>query len=138
MRKVGWGMNLQHDAGFRPLLVLAYVDSAHAAHCGRYFRRLGWEVRLVASAGEARRLVADCNPRAVVLDTELPDESGWLTCAKIMQECPECRVFLLAPERGYDTNQNLASVNAAGVVCRQDAVDSFAETVLGECLAEAV
>ena len=138
MRKIRWRMNLQHEVGFRPLLVLAYVDSAHAAHCGRYFRRLGWEVRLVASAAEARRLVSICNPRAVVLDTELPDESGWLACAKITQESPECRVYLLAPERDHDTTQNLASVNAAGVVCRQDVIELFAETVLGECLAEAV
>ncbi len=70
------------DAVYRPLLVLAYADSAHAAQCGRHFRRLGWEVRLVTTGAEARRLCSMCTPGAVILDIDLPDESGWLTCAR--------------------------------------------------------
>jgi len=122
----------------RPLLLLAYVDSAHAVRCGRFFRRQGWDVRLVASAAEARRLLSTLSPRAVVLDTELPDESGWLACAKITQEDPSLSVILLAPERCPPTKANLANVNATALVTRQDSIESLAETILGERLAEAV
>jgi hypothetical protein len=56
--------------GNRPRMVLTYTDSAHAARCGRYFRRLGWEVHLVASAAEARRLSSSLSPSVVVLNAE--------------------------------------------------------------------
>jgi DNA-binding response OmpR family regulator len=130
-------MRFEHSV-YRPLLLLAYVDSAHAVRCGRLFRRLGWEVRLVASAAEARRLLSTLSPRAIVLDTELPDESGWLTCAKITHEDPARNVILLAPDRSPSTTRNLASVNAAALLSRQDPIEMLAETILGERLAEAI
>jgi DNA-binding response OmpR family regulator len=127
------------DAVYRPLLVLAYSDSAHAARCGRYFRRLGWEVRLVATAAEARRLCSVCTPRAVILDIDLPDESGWLTCAKMTQEETDLKVFLLAAERSKATSEeHVAKVRAAGLVSRQVSMDELAEAVMGNQLAEAV
>jgi DNA-binding response OmpR family regulator len=127
----------------RPLLLLAYADSAHAARCGRFFRRQGWEVRLVASAAEARQLLSRLTPRAIVLDTELPDENGWLTCAKIAHEdasrmAPPRKVILLAPDRSTETLQHLASVNAVALITRDDPVEAMAETILGESFAEAV
>src|SRR5205807_8268820 len=103
---------LDKNSIYRPLMILAYVDSAHAAKCGRYFRRLGWEVHLVASAAEARRLAATVHPQVTVLDTELPDESGWLTCAKLTHEDPTRKVVLLAPNRTTEAMHNLANVNA--------------------------
>jgi DNA-binding response OmpR family regulator len=123
---------------YRPLLILAYADSAHAAQCGRYFRRLGWEVHLVASAAEARRLSATEAARAVVLDTELPDESGWLTCAKLTQEDPARKVILLAPDRLPETGERLADVNAVALVTRHEGMEVLAEAVLGRQMAEAI
>jgi DNA-binding response OmpR family regulator len=127
----------------RPLLILAYADSAHAALCGRFFRRQGWEVRLVASAAEARGLLTKVTPRAIVLDTELPDESGWLTCAKIIHEdaarkAPPRKVILLAPDRSPETLRHLANINATALITRRDPVEALAETILGQRLAEAV
>ena len=113
-------------------------DSAHAAHCGRYFRRLGWDVHLVASAAEARKLATNTNPRVIVLDTELPDESGWLTCAKLTHEDPNRRVILLTPNQSPEARHNLAKVNGAALVSRQDHIDVLAETILGDSFAEAV
>ena len=123
---------------YRPVMILAYADSAHAAQCGRYFRRLGWEVHLVASAAETRRLLATLVPRVIVLDVELPDESGWLTCAKITHENPTRKVVLLAPNRAPQTLHNLANVNAVALVTRKDCIEVLAETILGKRLAEAV
>src|SRR6185295_7859134 len=41
---------LEMNANHRPRLLFGYADSSHAVAFGRYFRRLGWEVRKVASA----------------------------------------------------------------------------------------
>ena len=131
-------VGLDKNFGHRPVMIFAYADSAHAAQCGRYFRRLGWEVHLVASAAEARRLAQKTNPRVMVLDTELPDESGWLACAKLTHEDPSRRVVLLAPERTPESLENLAKINGAALVTRQDHLEVLAETILGERLAEAV
>src|SRR5207248_6982855 len=76
----------QKPLSFRPRLVLAYADSAHAALSARHFRRLGWEVHLASSGPDARRLASALTPEVVIIDTQLPDESGWLTCAKMMLE----------------------------------------------------
>src|SRR6516162_587040 len=82
----------------RPRMLLAYSDSAHAARCVRYFRRLGWEVHMVASGAEAQRLANQLLPHAIVLDVNLPDESGWLSAAKLRLLPPEHRIVLLAAE----------------------------------------
>jgi CheY-like chemotaxis protein len=34
----------------------------------------------------------------VVLDTQLPDQSGWLTCEKVLRDDPTLKVILLASE----------------------------------------
>jgi len=44
-----------------------------------------------------RRLVREAAPSVVVLATDLADESGWLTCAKLTEEFPEVRVILVGP-----------------------------------------
>lgn len=64
---------------YRPALVFAYVDSAHAARCGRYFRRLGWEVHLVNCASEAVRLAGAIGARVLVMDSRFADDAGRLT-----------------------------------------------------------
>ncbi len=129
---------LEKNVNYRPRLLLAYADSAHAVQCGRYFRRLGWEVRLVASAAEAYRLVATFNPRAIVLDTELPDESGWLTCAKITLVNPGPKVILLAPARTAEAQEQTREVKAAALFTRDQPAEALAEFILGKRLAEAV
>jgi DNA-binding response OmpR family regulator len=131
-------IGLKTNTIYRPTLILAYADSAHAALCGRYFRRHGWEVRLVASAAEVRRLLDTFSPRAIVLDTELPDESGWLTCAKIMHEDPSRIVILLAPECSPESLHQAANVNAVGLVGRHDPMEDLADMILGERLAHVV
>ena len=74
-----------------PCLVLAGFDAAVA----RAFRRRGWDVYPVNSGPEARRLARMVQADLVVLDTFLPDESGWLTCEKLTGEMPGLRVVLV-------------------------------------------
>jgi DNA-binding response OmpR family regulator len=140
----GWGKRemsagYQTEFGSRPRLLLGYADAAYASECGRYFRRLGWEVQMVASGNEARELARAYRPTVVVLDAELLDESGWLTSAKISAEHPDLRIILVADERTDDMQGRLRMVGATQSVCREDGVEALAMTVLGETsLSEAV
>src|SRR5438067_8385402 len=86
----------QTEFGNRPRLLLAYADAAYASECGRYFRRLGWEVEMVASSADARELVGEYRPNVVVLDEALLIESGWLTSAKMTIDNRDLHIIVVA------------------------------------------
>jgi CheY-like chemotaxis protein len=120
MKKKGLLMNaLHHNAvPYRPRLVLAYADSAHAAVACRQLRRLGWEVHLTSRGTEARRLARELHPDVVVLDADLHDETGWLTCAKLTQERPGQKVVLVSDSASAREERFRELVGAAAVVRR--------------------
>lgn len=122
----------------RPRLLLAYVDSIHAARAARGLRRHGWEVHLAASGAEVYRLIQEIQPRVVVLDSELPDESGWLISAKITLDPPSPSVILLAPHRTDSDAKKLSLVGAMSLIGRDDGAETLVEQVVGERLAQAV
>jgi len=80
----------------RERVVLSLNDSVFAAWIARQLRRLGWEVHMTRSGDEARRLCSELSPQVVVLDTRLQDQSGWLTCEKILRDDPTLKVILVA------------------------------------------
>jgi DNA-binding NarL/FixJ family response regulator len=118
----------------RPRLVLAHSDPGYAGSVCRFYRRLGWETHLASSAHEVRSLARRLSPEVVVLSTELPDESGWLTCDKLLHENPELKVVLVA-NRSTPRNRHFASfVGAAALVHEEAGVQTLADEV-GEVLA---
>ncbi len=118
---------------FRPRMVLAFAETIRAALSARHFRRLGWEVHLATSGADARRLARALRPQVVVLDTTLPGESGWLTCAKLTLGNPECKVVLVG-----DVNAEAAefaeTCGAARLVCRAEGLPALVEDVHGAIL----
>jgi DNA-binding response OmpR family regulator len=131
--------NYGTEYGTRPRLLLAYADAAYASECGRYFRRLGWEVEMVASGAEARDLASEYRPDVVVLDAELVDESGWLTSAKISSENPDLRIVLVAENDNEMMEDRLPMVGADRLVPRTAGAEALAMVVLGRAsLSEAV
>jgi hypothetical protein len=54
----------------------------------------------------------------VVLGTELPEESGWLTCDKLVREHPGLKVILVSVEQGLSSKQFAAFVGATTLVDR--------------------
>ena len=128
--------NSGHQA--RPRLLLAYSDSAHASQCVRYFRRLGWEVHMVASGVEAQRLVGELSPQVIVLDVDLPDESGWLSAAKIRLLPPDRRVVLLAAQADEKLRERARSLGAAGLALRGDGPEAIGALVFDQQLSVAV
>ena len=122
----------------RPRMLLAYADSAFASRCVRIFRRLGWEVHMAAGASEVQRLVDHYAPEVVVLDVDLPEESGWLTSAKLTLSQAGPKVVLLAGDHSDRLGERAAAVGAAAVVTRPDGVEALVRTVYGTTHARAV
>jgi DNA-binding response OmpR family regulator len=112
-------------------VVLAYADSEYASHCARYFRRQGWKVHLAGSAAEVRRLVRSLSRGVLVLDTGLEDESGWLTCAKLIAEHQAMRVILVAPRSNGESRALADFVGASALVSREDGPQALVSEVLG-------
>lgn len=119
------------DLGGRPRLLLAYADAAYASECGRYFRRLGWEVEMVASGVEARSIVSEYCPHVVVLDAQLLDESGWLTSAKISSANRDLRIILVSEDGAGPIQERVQMVGAEQAVCRHDGAEALANAILG-------
>ena len=84
--------------GFRPCLILAHADAGYTAQAVRTFRRHGWDVYTAQHGPQVRRLARMLQPQLVVLQADLPEESGWLTCDKLTGEIPTIRVVLVASD----------------------------------------
>jgi hypothetical protein len=116
------------ELGSRPRMLLAYADAAHASECGRHFRRLGWEVQMVASGAEARELADRFNPDVIVYDADLRDDNAWLTSADV-------QVVIVA----NDAAQHADFPDGDFVVRREDGPQALAEFIVGKSyLSEAV
>jgi DNA-binding NtrC family response regulator len=111
-------------------LVLAHSDTEFAARVKRGLARLGWEVYLVRTGDGARRFARELIPSLVVLDTDLPDESGWLVCKKLTCEQPDLRVILVTDRRGCELPRFARFVGAAALTYRQDGFAALSHEVL--------
>jgi DNA-binding response OmpR family regulator len=111
--------HLEAPLRFRPRVVLACDSSARLALIGRHFRRHGWETRHAADGAEARRLALLLAPDLVVLDADLPGESGWLTCAKLHLQRPDQKIVLISAECSEEKRQLSVFVGAAALVQRE-------------------
>jgi DNA-binding NarL/FixJ family response regulator len=118
-----------HETGGRPRLLLAYTDPAYASECGRYFRRLGWEVEMVASGSEARELVNEYHPDVVALDADLLRESDWFMSG-IGANDPNLRVVLVADSEADGVPDRLGMLGRTRVVRRDAGVEALAHTVI--------
>ena len=116
---------------YRPRMVVAYASSVHASLCARHFRRLGWEVHLASSGSDARRVAHALTPEVVILDTQLPDESGWLTCAKMALETGARKVVIVSPEITEEETRLAEAAGAAALVCRGNGMPRLVEEVIG-------
>ncbi len=106
--------------GFRPCLILAHADPAYAAQVVRAFRRHGWDVYPAQNGPEVRRLARMLEPQLVLLQADLPEESGWLTCDKLTSEWPDCKVVLVSAEPTPSRAAFASFVGAAALVDRKD------------------
>jgi len=121
---------LRKSVGIRDRVVVALNDTVFAAWIARRLRRLGWGAHLAHSAAEARRLTAEFSPQVVVLDTRLWDQSGWLTCEKILRYDPTLKVVLVASQRARDGDAFAKFVGAAALIHQEDGVQALIDEIV--------
>jgi DNA-binding response OmpR family regulator len=118
----------------RPCLVVVYPNATYANAVCRYYRRRGWETHVAASAYEARQLAHALTPEVIVLGTDLPDESGWLICDKLLLERPEQKVVLVT-NHSSPINRHFAEfVGAVALVHEEAGIQALAEEIDGAML----
>ena len=119
------------NAPYRPCLILAHADPVYAELTCRSFRRRGWDVYRAGTGPEARRLARMMQPELVLLDTDLPEESGWLTCDKLIREQPHARVILVGTATAPQDEQFAAFVGACALVNRAGSMTLLLEDACG-------
>lgn len=123
---------------YRPRMVLAIDDSAYAAQAGRYFRRHGWEVHLVADGAAVFKQVEACGGSVLILDSAILDGSGWLYWNEWLADQVGLRVVLLVPQRTPHALRLQETLGAAALICHGDELESLSEAVLASSFAEAI
>ncbi len=78
-------------------LIVGHIDDGFVARVCRHFQEMGWDVFPAETADEVRRQAAVAPASIVILPTAFHEESGWLTCAKLVREHPEHRIILVGP-----------------------------------------
>src|SRR5262245_31795749 len=131
---MGATMVARGQRAFRPRLVLGHADADYTSPVSRHFRQLGWEVHVARTGDAVRRLVSTLDPMVVVLATELPDESGWLICAKLLHEQPERKIVLVSTRVTSEDHSFAEFVGAAGLVGEFDSAPALLDTVHGTAL----
>jgi DNA-binding response OmpR family regulator len=117
----------------RPRLVVAHSDEKYVAQVCQSFRLRGWDVYLAPDGPEARRFARDFDARALILEADLPGDSGWLTAAKASRELPRVKIFLTSPAPSGE-RQRFASFVGATLIRRADGVAALVELVCGTTL----
>jgi len=109
--------------GVQPCLILAHPEPRYAAATDRAFRHLGWDVYPARSGLEVRRLASLLQAQLVVLGEPLPDESSFLTCAKLIQDQPHLKVVLICSQSTSRTHDLAAFVGAAALCSDREGAD---------------
>jgi len=112
-------------------LILAHPDTEYETAIARAFRRMGWDVYSAHSGPEARRLARRLDADVVVLDADLPEESGWLTCDKLTREQPLAKVILVSDNLSPRNQELAAFVGASALVSYGDGPAALAEEICG-------
>jgi DNA-binding response OmpR family regulator len=107
-------------AAYRPCLIVAHASPNYASETCRSFRRLGWDVYQAQRGPEVRRLARMLDADLVILDVGLLEETGWLTCAKLVQERPRSRVILVTSDPSPRDQALAEFVGACAVVAQKD------------------
>jgi DNA-binding response OmpR family regulator len=111
-------------------LILAHSERPVAARIARAFWELGWVVLRAESGARAAELVGLRAPSVVLLDTDLPQESGWLTCNKLTCRFPDLRVLLLAHGPDAADGRFAEFVGAGGVIDEDRGLEHLVDEVL--------
>ncbi len=127
----------ERNAVSPPCLILAHPDAVYGSVVARGFRRLGWDVYLSRSGPEVRRLVRMLEANVVVLDADLPEESGWLTCDKLTREQPLAKIILVSDNLSRRNLELAAFVGASALVRHAAGLVPLVEELCGAAVSAA-
>ena len=113
----------------RPHMVIGHTDQEFAAQLHERFQQHGYSVHLARSGEQARFLTRRFQASLVVLETELPEESGWLTCDKLTRESPSARVILVSPVTTGEERNFAWFVHASAIVDQMDGADAVFDEI---------
>lgn len=118
-------------------LVLGHADEYYRMQTCGYFRALGLDTAAAQSAEEVYELAHRIEPAVIVLGIDLPDESGYLTCAKLKAVDPDCRVILVGKKPIAAQERFAEFVGAEALVAQTRGLEALGDQVLGAALAAA-
>lgn len=102
-----------------PAVVLIGLDTALRAQLQRYFTQRHYRVADADTGPEGRQVVRATGAQLIVLTPDLPQESGWVTIAKLRFDHPDAQVVFVVEEHDHRARQYAHFLNAR-VQLRQD------------------
>jgi DNA-binding response OmpR family regulator len=112
--------------------ILALPDSALLTATIDRLRRAGWRVFRAATIDSVRDLAHRVGPEVVVLPADGSDESGWLTCAKLLEAMPGLRAIVVGKPTADGTE--FARFIGATLVPGDASAEELADHVEGAAL----
>jgi len=87
----------------------------------------GREVQVIqcATAEATHALAAEFRPSIVIVDANLPDQSGALTCAKLRISHPRCRVILVGRQRNGEDARLARFIGADVYVAQREGLEEM-------------
>lgn len=113
-----------------PRLILGLMGPGGPAELAEAFRKEGWDVVMAANGEEARRLAHHKRTKAVVMPVVNGQESGLLTCAKLVRTLPRVRVVLVGPA-DEETERFALFAGAAAYLPERSTTDAVIQAVVG-------
>jgi ActR/RegA family two-component response regulator len=115
------------EASGRPgRMVVCLGDLPHAAVIERYFQERGWKVEAAKSGAEVRLLVRKCPAPLVLLSERSNEESGWVTCWKVLSDRPKTRVCVIGPRPAAEGARFAEFVKAAAYIPQTESTAGIA------------
>jgi len=107
------------------MIIIAHPDPEVRKNGANRLRECGWKVISVDNSGLLHSRIASWPHSLILLATDMPDESGWLTCHKIRKCKPHVTVFLIH-DKTDEADQSLADfVGASGIFTFDEMVEKL-------------
>lgn len=116
--------------GMAPSVLIAHPDVSYRTAVAWYLRELDWKVTATDTADSLREWARALHPDIVLVASRLPDETGFLACAKLKLEFPQCRVLMLGEKLSAEDARFAQFVGAESLIRRGDGVQKLAEQLL--------
>jgi len=96
-----------------PMVLIVEDDLASQNLCKYALQRLGWQIEVASSVGQAFEFCYDSIPDLIILDIDLPDESGLVFAEKI-RSAPKTELVPIVVLSACDSHEEVKAGLAAG------------------------